>query len=258
VDASDFQHRGLLDIYVTNFTRQSNALYRNLGSQGFTDIIGDTHMAAPTYAYVKWGTGFVDFSNTGWPDIFVANGHVYPQIDQVKGDVPYREPLQLFRNNRDGTFDDISILSGLDKLPLESRRGAAFGDLNNDGKVDILILNVGSPPTLLINRTTSSNQAAVFRLTGAKSNRAAIGARVTVKTDTLVQFDEVRAGASYLSQNDLRLHFGLGEQTMMRTVEIAWPDGRKELYENLPAGFIYAILEGQGVRQKKPFTRSTK
>ena len=235
VDASDFQHRGLLDIYVTNFTRQSNALYRNLGAQGFTDIIGDTHMAAPTYSYVKWGTGFADFSNSGWPDIFVANGHVYPQIDQIKGDVPYREPLQLFRNNRDGTFDDVSSLSGLDKLPLESRRGVAFGDINNDGKVDVLILNVGSRPTLLINRTSTSNQAAVFRLIGAKSNRAAIGARVTVKTEKLVQFDEVRAGASYLSQNDLRLHFGFGEQTTMSTVEIAWPDGRKDLLKNLPA-----------------------
>jgi hypothetical protein len=254
VDAADFDHRGLLDIYVTNFAMQSNAFYKNLGSEGFTDIIQSSHMAGPTLPYVKWGTGFVDFTNEGWPDIFVASGHVYPQVDQIKGEAPYRQPLQLFRNNRDGTFDDISAASGLDKLPLESRRGVAFGDVNNDGKVDVLILNVGAPPTLLINKTPTTNHAVLFKLVGSKSNKAAIGARVKVSAGDLVQFDEVRAGASYLSQNDPRLHFGLGPNATMDSVEISWPSGRKELLKNVAAGFIYTIEEGAGIRAKTPFT----
>jgi enediyne biosynthesis protein E4 len=254
VDAADYDHRGLLDIYVTNFTKQPNALYKNMGAQGFNDVIGSTHMANATYPYVKWGTGFVDFANDGWPDIFVASGHVYPQIDQIPGEVGYREPLQLFYNRRDGIFDDVSKLAGLDKLPLESRRGVAFGDINNDGKIDVLILNVGEPPTLLLNRTPNTGHAVLFRLVGTKSNRAAIGARVTVKAGDLTQMDEVRSGSSYLSQNDLRLHFGLGQNFIMKTVEISWPSGHKDELSNLPADFIYTIVEGGEIRQKTPFT----
>jgi hypothetical protein len=253
VDAADFDHRGLLDIYVTNFTKQPNALYKNMGPQGFSDVIGITRMANATYPYVKWGTGFVDFANDGWPDIFVASGHVYPQIDRIPGEAGYREPLQLFHNRRDGTFDDVSKLAGLDKLPLESCRGVAFGDINNDGKIDALILNVGEPPTLLLNRTPDASHAVLFRLVGTKSNRAAIGSRVTVKAGDLTQMDEVRSGSSYLSQNDLRLHFGLGRCSMMKTVEIFWPSGHKDKLSNLPADFIYTIVEGGEIRQKTPF-----
>ena len=182
----------------------------------------------------------------------MANGHVYPQMDLVKGGAPYRQPLLLFRNNRDRTFEDVTAISGLNNLRPASRRGAAFADVNNDGKVDVLILNVGEPPTLLINRTHSSNHAVLFRLVGTKSNKSAIGARVTVTAGDLVQFNEVHSGSSYLSQNDLRLHFGLGPQTSMSTVEVSWPSGKKEVYRELPADFIYAIVEGEGVQQKMP------
>jgi hypothetical protein len=171
--------------------------------------------------------------------------------------VPYRQPLLLFRNHRDRTFDDVTALSGLDKLPLESRRGAAFGDANNDGKIDVLILNVGQPPTLLINRTAGTGHAALFKLIGTKSNKAAVGARVTVKSGDLTQFDEVRGGASYLSQNDLRLHFGFAQRNIMDTVEVSWPNGKKEIIKDLPADFIYTIIEGEGVKQKEPFTGGT-
>ena len=253
-DFGDIDHDGKLDIFVTNFTEEPDTLYRNLGTQGFADISWNAGIAQPTYPYVGWGTAFFDMDNDGWDDIFVANGHVYPQMDQVKGGVPYRQPLQLLRNKRDKTFQDVTALSGLDKLPLQSRRGAAFGDVNNDGKVDVLLMNVGEPPTLLLNRTESSNHAVLFKLVGSKSNKAAIGARVTVTAGDLTQFREVRAGASYLSQNDLRLHFGLGAQTSMNAVEVAWPSGIKERYSDLPGDTIYTIVEGTGVTEKTPLS----
>jgi hypothetical protein len=195
-----------------------------------------------------------DLDNDGWLDLFVANGHVYPQMDLVKGGVPYRQPVLLFRNHRDRTFEDITALSGLDKLPLESRRGAAFGDVNNDGKIDILMLNVGKPPTLLINRTPHVGHAVLFKLVGTKSNKAAIGARVTVKSGDLTQFDEVRGGSSYLSQNDLRLHFGFGPKDVIDSVEVKWPSGKKDLLKDLATDFIYTVAEGEGVKQKEPFS----
>jgi hypothetical protein len=254
VDFGDFDHDGKLDIFVTNFTEEPDTLYRNLGAQGFADVSWNAGVAQLTYPYVGWGTALFDMDNDGWDDIFVANGHVYPQMDQVKGGVAYRQPLQLFRNKRDKTFQDMTALSGLDKLPLQSRRGAAFGDVNNDGKVDVLLMNVGEPPTLLLNRTESSNHAVLFRLVGTKSNKAAIGARVTVTAGDLTQFSEIRAGSSYMSQNDLRLHFGLGAQTSMNIVEVAWPSGTKEKYRDLAADVIYTIVEGSGVTDRIPLT----
>src|SRR5438876_4557517 len=185
VDFGDYAHDGRLSIYVTNFNDQPNSLYRNLGVQGFTDVSWASKTGQPSYPYVKWGTGFVDFDNDGWLDIFVANGHVYPQVDAAPGSVQYREPMQLFRNLRDGTFEDISAASGLAQMPLASRRGAAFGDINNDGCVDIVTLNVGLPPSLLLNRCTDRNHRVLFRLVGTKSNRAAIGARVTISAGKL-------------------------------------------------------------------------
>jgi hypothetical protein len=254
VDISDFDHDGFLDVFVTNFTEQPNTLYWNRGAKEFTDTSWNSQLAQPSYMLVGWGTAFFDMDNDGWDDILVANGHVYPQMDLVKGGAPYRQPLLLFRNNRNRTFEDVTALSGLDKLAPASRRGAAFGDVNNDGKIDVLVLNVGEPPTLLINRTHRPNHAVLIRLVGSKSNRSAIGARARITAGDLVQFREVRAGSSYLSQNDLRLHFGLGERSTIGAVEIAWPSGKNETYRKLTADFIYTIVEGEGVRQKTPLS----
>jgi hypothetical protein len=173
---------------------------------------------------------------------------VYPQVDSIPGGASYRQPIQLFRNNRDGTFADVSDVPS--SIPTESRRGAAFGDLNNDGNVDVVLVNVGSPPTLLLNQGGNNNHRVLFKLVGTKSNKAAIGARVTVKTGKLVQFSEVRAGGSYISQNDPRLHFGLGTEARISEVEIRWPSGRGEVLRELPADFIYTIVEGQGIQDK--------
>jgi len=257
VDFGDIDHDGLLDIIVTNFTEEPDTLYWNRGKQGFNDISYPSRIGQPSYPLVGWGTSFIDIDNDGWLDIFVANGHVYPQMDLVKGGAPYRQPFLVFRNNRDRTFEDVTALTGLNNLPLASRRGAAFGDVNNDGKVDVLVLNVGEPPLLLINRTESDNHAILLKLIGTRSNKAAIGARATVAAGDLLQFNEVRSGSSYLSQNDLRLHFGLGSQAMIDTLEISWPSGKKDVYRHLPADFIYTISEDGTMQKKVPFTKST-
>jgi len=253
VDAADFDHDGKLDIFVTTYAFQPDSLYSNQGASGFVDISSPAHLAQATYPYVGWGTGFFDVTNDGWPDLLVANGHVYPQIDSVAGAGRYREPVQLFRNLGNGAFEDITATSGLDKLPLFSRRGVAFGDVNNDGKVDVLILNVDGPPTLLINRTENAGHAVLFHLIGTKSNKSAIGARVTVSAGDLAQFNEIRGGSSYLSQNDLRLHFGLAAHTIIDSVQVDWPSGKQETYKQLPADFIYTIVEGSGIRERTPF-----
>jgi hypothetical protein len=248
VDWSDYLHEGRLSMFVTTFTEQPDSLYRNLGAQGFSEVSYQAKLAKPTYNPVGWGTGFFDMDNDGWPDLFVANGHVYPQMDQVPGAPRYREPMLLFRNNRDGTFEDVS--SVLAAIPDASRRGAAFGDLNNDGNIDIVVMNTGEPPTLLLNQGGNKNHRVLLKLVGTKSNKMAIGSRVTVRAGKLAQLDEVRAGGSYLSSNDPRLHFGLGAETKMDEVEIKWPSGKVEVLRDVTADFIYTIMEGEGIQKR--------
>jgi hypothetical protein len=247
----DYLHEGRLSILVTNFAEQPDTLYHNLGKGEFADASWPSQIAKPTYPYVGWGTAFLDVDNDGWLDIMVANGHVYPQADLSHGTAPYRQPIQLFQNKRDGTFEDIS--AALASLPPASRRGAAFGDINNDGNIDAVIMNIDGPPTLLINRTRNNNHSVLFRLIGSKSNRSAIGARLTVKAGKLIQLGEVCGGGSYISQNDPRLHFGLGQEAVIDEVGIKWPDGRTETIRGLPANFVYTIVEDKGVQQKDPF-----
>jgi enediyne biosynthesis protein E4 len=258
VDSADYDHDGKLDLFVTNYTDQINNLYRNLGGGAFSDMCWPAKLGQASYRYVKWGTGFVDFDNDGWVDIFVNNGHVYPQVDAIPGSPGYKEPMQMFRNNHDGKFEDISKASGVFDMPAESRRGAAFGDVYNDGNVDILALNIGQAPSLLINKARNSNHRVTFHLIGTKSNRAAIGARVTIHAAGVMQFNEVRGGGSYLSQNDLRQHFGLGTAGKMDTVEVSWPSGQKELLRDVDADFIYTITEGKGITGRVPLSRPLK
>lgn len=244
----DYLHEDRLSMIVTNFTEQGSTLYRNLGKDNFANVSVRAKLMKPTYPFVSWGTSFFDFDNDGWLDLFTDSGHVYPQVDTIPGGTPYRQPMLLFRNHRDGTFDDVSSVFA--NMPPQSRRGAAFGDVDNDGNVAIVVLNVDGPPSLLVNRTVSANHRVLFKLVGTKSNKAAIGARVTVKAGTLVQMDEVRGGASYLSQNDLRLHFGLAANQTMNEVDIRWPNGGNEILRNVPADFIYTIVEGTGIQQR--------
>lgn len=251
VDWGDYLHNGLIGMFVTNFTEQPDTLYKNLGKGEFSDVTWPAKLAQPTYLNVGWGTGFVDFTNNGWLDLFISNGHAYPQMDQIPGAARYREPMQLFRNQGDGTFEDISRV--LAAIPDASRRGAAFGDLNNDGNIDIVVLDMDGPPQVLLNTTENHNHRVLFKLIGTKSNKMAIGAKVTVTSGKMVQTSEVRAGGSYISSSDPRLHFGLADAQRMDSVEIRWPDGEKETLKDVPADFIYTVTEGRGVTAKLPF-----
>ena len=254
VDFGDFDHSGRLGFFVTHFAEQPNSLYRNMGPKGFEDVSWTSGLGHQNYGLVGWGTSFFDMDNDTWLDLFVANGHVFPQVDTVETGARYREPLLLHRNNRDGTFDEVSKEAGLAALPVKCRRGAAFGDIFNTGNVDVFLLNVGETPSLLKNRNADGYHRVLFRLVGTKSNRAAIGARVTIRAAGVKQFSEVRGGGSYLSQNDLRQHFGLGTATKIDSVEIRWPSGKVEKLENIAADAIYTIVEGEGVRETKPLS----
>jgi hypothetical protein len=249
----DYDHSGRLSMFITEFADQPNTLYRNQGASFFEDVAMSSHLGQPSLPLVGWGTTFFDMDNDGWLDLFVANGHVYPQMDEVKGSAAYAEPMLLHRNLRNGAFEEVSREAGLAEMPLKSRRGAAFGDIANDGNVDIVVLNVGEPPSLLLNTNHSGNHRVLFHLVGTKSNRAAIGARVTIRAGDITQFDEVRGGGSYLSQNDLRLHFGLGSAAGIDSVVVRWPTGKTETLKNIAADKIYTIVEGGGIQKAAPF-----
>jgi hypothetical protein len=248
-DFGDFDRDGKLDLVVTRYGKQPASLYRNDAQGLFTDMAAEARIAPLTYAPVKWGVGFGDFDNDGWPDILIANGNFSSLMDRLENEVKYGEPLQLFRNLGNGTFEEIADQAGLNDGPLKSRRGTAFGDVNNDGNLDVVVFNAAGPPSLFLNETRNANHRVLFRLIGTKSNRAAVGARVTVYTSSMTQIDEVRGGGSYNSTNDTRLHFGLGGDAVMSKVKVQWPSGLEQEFRNVAGDAIYEIVEGQDVKK---------
>jgi hypothetical protein len=251
-DFGDYNRDGNLDLLVTRYGYQPLSLYRNDIPAGFSDVTWGTKIGQTSYSPVRWGGGFADFDNDGWPDIFVANGNVTSLLDPLPHELKYREPIQLFYNQQGRTFEEIGDIAGLNDGPLQSRRGTAFGDINNDGNVDVVVYNVGAPPSIFLNETRNSNHRVLIRLIGTKSNKLAIGARVTIFTPGMKEVDEVRGGGSYLSSNDMRLHFGLGSNAVMTLIEIQWPSGFKEQLRNVPADAIYTIVEGKGIVKTVP------
>jgi hypothetical protein len=199
--------------------------------------------------YVGWGTKFFDYDNDGWIDIFVANGHVYPQLPG------YRQPRLLHRNNRDGTFTEISSEFGTVLTENRASRGVAFGDLDNDGDIDLVIADLDGSPQLLRNDGGNANNSILVKLAGVKSNRSGIGARVTVTSGDLTETDEVRSGDSYLSQSDLRLHFGLEKRTKVDQIQVRWPSGTIDKISNAGVNRIITIKEGQGKVDEKEFNK---
>lgn len=256
-DFGDFNRDGRLDLVATRYSRQPVSLYRN-DQIVFTDVAAESGLAQPTLAPVKWGVGFGDFDNDGWPDLLIANGNFSSLMDKLETEVKYREPLQLFRNIDGRRFEDIANKAGLNNGPLQSRRGTALGDINNDGNLDIVVFNAAGPPSLFINETHNANHRVLFRLVGTKSNRMGIGARVTVFTRAMEQVDEVRGGGGYNSSNDTRLHFGLGQAATMDRIEVRWPSGLKQEFQNVSADTIYEINEEQGLRKLTPLLAPSK
>jgi enediyne biosynthesis protein E4 len=248
-DFVDYNHTGRLGLIVTRYGYQPMTLYAGQGDGAFKDASWDAGLAQLKYQPVRWGVGFADFANDGWPDIFVANGNVTPLIDKLPNDLKYREPIQLFRNSEGSKFTEMANAAGLNDGPMQSRRGTAFGDIDNDGSIDVVVYNAGAPPSIFLNDTRNTNHRVLFKLVGTKSSREAVGARVTVTTTKMKQIDEVRAGGSYLSTNDSRLHFGLGPDASIKEIEIEWPSGQKQKLTNIPADAIYTIEEGKGITQ---------
>ncbi len=254
VTIGDYDHRGRWNIVVTNFAEEYNALYRHEKDFLFTDASSATRTAKASLPFVGWGTKFFDYDNDGWLDLMVVNGHVYPQIDNPASGSGYRQPKLVYRNDRDGTFTDVSQELGSALTARAVSRGAAFGDLDNDGDIDVVVNNLDAPLTVLRNDGGNANNFLVIDLVGRASNRSAYGARVKVSAGDLVQIDERRSGGSYLSQNDARLHFGLGKRQEVEKVEVHWPDGTNDTLRNIRANRFVTMTQGEttqaGVRYR--------
>ena len=190
---------------------------------------------------------FFDMDNDGWPDLILVNGHVYPEVDSQHLGSSYKEPRILYHNNGDGTFSDISAIGGSGITTVASSRGIAVGDLWNDGKISAVINNMNAAPSLLVNQVRGSNHWVAIHAVGTKSNRDGIGARIRVKTAARILVDEVRSGSSYISNSDMRVHFGLGSATKIEWVEVRWPSGLIEKFPDLPVDQIHTLKEGSGV-----------
>ena len=244
VDSGDYNNDGWLDLYVTNFSHDYNRLNLNLRNGFFEDVSAATGHAQTSFSYLGWGTGFMDFNNDGWLDIFVANGHVYPQVDQSDTGTRYRQRPQLFLNQTGKRFAEIGGAAGLRAEGLG--RGVAFGDYDNDGDIDILINNQDGPPTLLRNDNGTRNHWVQLQLIGDGKNRNAIGARVEIQSAQGTQIREVKSGSSYLSQNDLRVHFGLGVHPEIGAVGVRWPDGKQERFTGVKADRFWVLKKGSG------------
>ena len=253
VAVGDYNGDALMDIFKTHFSDDLPALYRNSGRGFFEDAsraAGFEHTR-----YVEWGTGFADFDNDGWPDIMIATGNVYPEVERLFKEYPHRSPRLVYQNLGNGRFKDVSAQAGAGILSPKSSRGCAFGDFDNDGDTDILVMNMNEPPSLLRNDYNDTgrrgpNNWIELKLTGTKSNRSAIGARVKLTVGSRVQTQEVTSQSSYYSHNDQRLHFGMGPSRKADLIEIRWPGGNTETIKDVMVNQVVRIKEGFGVMMK--------
>ncbi|WP_313900680.1 CRTAC1 family protein [Edaphobacter flagellatus] len=246
VAVGDFMHTGRMSIAITHFSDEYAVLYRNDGNLNFSDISHAAGIARSTTPFVGWGDEFVDLNNSGWLDLVLANGHVYPQVDNAKLGTAYREPRIVFENQRDGTFKDISAQLGASVTNPQVSRGMAVGDLFNKGRLDLVIENLTGAPMLLEARPDPTNHWVSFQLEGLK-DRLALNARVYVTAAGFTQMDEVRSGGSYLSQSDLRLHFGLGKASKIDKVEVRWPDGSIQSFKEIEGDRFYRLRQGESL-----------
>ena len=246
VAVGDYDHSGRFSLFVTNFADEYNALYHNEGTH-FTDLSFRSKTAPSSLPYVGWGTAFLDYDNDGWQDLIAVNGHVYPQLDKSRlgASAPYRQRRLLYRNNRNGTFDEVGAQYGAVFMDERVSRGLAMGDLDNDGRVDVVVNDLDGAPQVLHNEMPDTGHWLLVKLRGRTPNTDAIGATVVVKSGDLVQRRLVRSGTSYISQCDMRPHFGLGTATKVDSVEVVWPDGTKTRLTDVAADQILEIRQAR-------------
>ena len=250
----DYNLDGHLDVFKTNFADDTNVLYENDGKANFEDKTISSKLGEQS-RYISWGTAIADLDNDGWPDIFFVSGNVYPEVEKQLPNYPDKCPRTVYRNLGNGTFERLREEAGPGIAAKHSSRGCAFGDFDNDGDIDAIVWNMNEPPSLLRNDLKNGNHWLKLKLIGTRSNRTALGARVTVTAGGRRQVQEVLSQSSFYSQNDLRLHFGLGQNAVMTKVEVAWPSGQKDVFQNLPADMIYTMVEGGTISQKTPFSK---
>jgi enediyne biosynthesis protein E4 len=256
VTIADFNGDGRLDLFKTNFSDDTPTLYRNDGKGVFTDITFAAGLGVHT-RYLGWGTMFFDFDNDGWPDLIQANGHVYPEVEKFHLGSEFKEPRILYRNNGNGTFLDVSASAGPGITAASSARGLAVGDLWNDGRLSVVINNMNAEPSLLVNSVRSANHWIAFKTLGTRSNRDGIGAKIIVITGKRQMIAEVRSGSSYVSQSDIRVHVGLGSTTKVDSVEVRWPSGLVEHYDDPPIDTVDTLKEGSGTAMKPVSAKSS-
>ncbi len=252
VAVGDYLHTGRLALFVSNFVDEYDTLYRHDEPLMFSDVSFAAGTAKVMGPYVGWGTAFLDYDNDGWPDLMVVNGHVYPQVDSVDLGSKYAQRILLFHNDGNGKFSEVAAQAGDALMVPRVSRGAAFGDIDNDGNVDVVINNLDGKPTILHNDGGAKNNFVTIKAVGKGPNRDALGARVKVVAGDLVQWDEVRSGGSYLSSSDPRLHYGLGKRPQVDLIEVHWPDGQTETVKNIAANQFLTIQEGAGVIKQMP------
>lgn len=245
VSTADYDGDGKLDIVKTNFAGDTSSLYRNLGNGLFDDVTFQAGLGRNT-RFLGWGAMFLDVDNDTWPDILLTNGHVYPEVAETAIEYGYRQRKVLYHNLGNGRFEDVSERSGPGILERVSGRGCANGDFDNDGDLDVVVNCVNDVPQLLRCESTTGNKWIKVKCVGMKSNRTGIGARVYCVTEKRKQMDEVRSGGSYISQNDLRVHFGLGKADTA-DIEVHWPSGVVDKLPKLVANRIYTVVEGKGI-----------
>jgi len=246
VAVGDYDGDGWFDLFLPHFSDDTPLLLRNMKGEFFDDLTTAAGLAVNTQ-YVCWGVSFVDLDNDGWLDLFHVTGTVYPEVEKVIPEYKYRTQRVVYRNLGDGSFEEVSGLCGSAVLAPHASRGCAFGDFDNDGRVDVLIMNVSEPPSLLKNENRSGNHWLSVKLIGTHSNRSAIGARVTITAGGKKQIREVLSGSGYLSQSDLRQHFGLGPANKAEKIEIRWPNGQVEQAGSAQADQFLTIMEGLGI-----------
>jgi hypothetical protein len=254
ISLGDYDNDGWLDLYISDFQGSSDHLWHNDGKGNFDEVSDEAGITSPTQNVLSFGGGFFDYDNDGWLDLFIANGHVYPEIEQASPGTRYKQLNSIFRNDGTGKFVETSKQTGIADQSRHVSRGAAFADFDNDGFIDIVVANNGDPP-LLLHNSGNGNHFINFKLVGTKSNRDAIGARIRIVSGGVSQMREIEGGGSYLSQSDLRANFGLGNTAAAQSVDVTWPSGQKQSFHDVAGGKFYVVREGDPELRMQSFAR---